>query len=114
MRILKFRLIKDNKIVSTQELKPIEWDTACQFTGLLDKFGKEIYEGDIVSVTKLKVTIFWQVIYDRWGIPACACRGIESTDFKELEMLCGIISYKHIEIVGNIYENPDLLKEKTK
>lgn len=77
-----------------------------QFTGLADKNGKEIYEGDIVAVvftedTDYEVTIY-EVFFDE-----------EEAMFK-LKNKLGYCMLTHwsteIEIIGNIYENPELIK----
>jgi hypothetical protein len=67
-----------------------------QYTGLKDKNGKEIYEGDI-----LKSDIFTgQVIY---YAPTFMVVEKDGWDM--------ITNGEDYEIVGNIYENPELLKE---
>jgi hypothetical protein len=111
MRILKFRLIKNNQIVSTQELKPngiidcpVEWDTACQFTGLLDKLGKEIYEGDIVSIKKGWSNL-WEI---KWHNYRHIARCIQSPMVSQ--NLYQVAKWRSLEVTGNIYENPELLK----
>ena len=65
-----------------------------QYTGLKDKNGKEIYEGDIVSNNlKEQGIVKWEGIGFDWGDDFSKGKG--DTD--------------EIEVIGNIYENPELL-----
>lgn len=86
-----------------------------QFTGLLDKNGKEIHEGDIVKV--LNVTYEGKVEKERIGHIGYndkkCCFYLEYSDerygFKEgRNMTVG--QFEEFEIIGNIYENSELLK----
>jgi len=80
-----------------------EWQ---QFTGLLDKNGKEIYEGDIVRQTyrKAEGSELGQIIWTKnarfvWYEPSEGeGYGMQEED-SELR-----------EVIGNIHENPELLK----
>lgn len=79
-----------------------------QCTGLKDKNGKLIYEGDIVTpvytnATLLEPKITGQVISGK------ACFQIQSPHiaYNALQILN---SEKAFEVIGNIYENPELLK----
>lgn len=84
--------------------------TIGQFTGLKDKDGKEIYEGDIVAETgNIIGSIFLSARYGvsiqknstTWSlINFCV-----DSDFD-----CGTLS--NIEVIGSIHENPELLCEK--
>ena len=77
-----------------------------QYTELKDKNNKEIYEGDIV---KLRANHGIGVIkyYDEWGAFI-----VEYIKPRPLAVL-GMNYYKEdIEVLGNIYENPELLGEK--
>ena len=102
----------------------IESNTVGQFTSLYDKNGKEIYEGDI---------LVRRVINDGWGTHdkeplevvfmngAFGIRLDRGKVYEEFEWICkehswssmgasGETKYEY-EVIGNIYDNPELLKE---
>lgn len=79
-------------------------NTIGQYTGLHDKNGKEIYEGDIVKVLIGNIWYIGKVIYEHSEFT------IDVASNKQLEFgRMGIIE-KLTEAIGNIYDNPELLE----
>lgn len=81
-----------------------EWKLM-QFTGLQDKNGKEIYEGDIISHFYYIGTETFEV---KWIEESCAY-GLKSNN---RVMMPTRFCEKYMEVIGNIYENPELLSVK--
>ena len=81
-----------------------------QSTGLKDKNGKEIFEGDILACKTddevINLNIFWDEEH--------ALFMFESKKYNEQEPLAELVENNTypFEIIGNIYENPELLEDK--
>ena len=76
-----------------------------QYTGVKDENGREIYEGDIVKFG----SEFYEVIFDSYMFNLkdfyCPCFDYPGDAFSE------ITQTGNFEVIGNIYENLELLKE---
>ena len=76
--------------------------TIQQFTGLLDKDNKEVYEGDIVTYTLGKDYFFVDyVIFECYGFRLASLDNKGSTPLNDLP---------NLKIIGNIFENPELIQ----
>lgn len=134
MRTIKFRVINGSVICAIEELTPSGWIhrllnngvdyIGCfneyefghssglirnQFTGLHDKHGKEIYEGDIIA---------WDYEYDSDYdgdmpiVKRSAGRAQVKDIFDTWQIKEAARESKGVEVVGNIYSNPELILNK--
>ena len=97
----------ENADISNVWIEVLE-ETEGQYTGLKDKNGKEIYEGDIVSFNlksdsegqpNITGYIEYQTTFSGYRI--MSFKGSFALDY----------NIKDIEVIGNIYDNPNLLEE---
>lgn len=91
----------DNEYLALEFWVGVKPESVGQFTGLLDKNGKEIYEGDLLKVSEGMQDAIGEpeivfVIWDKGGFMTSAYRYIW-------------LVAETSEVIGNIYENPDLL-----
>lgn len=105
--------LKDKRYGSFAEMKntdgvcriEVDCDTIGQFTGLRDKNGTKIFEGDIVKTNQYQRSI---------GTDTFTIEFVEGNYY-----LChdGCTAWtlrtfiEEVEVIGNIYDNPDLIKE---
>lgn len=84
----------------------VDEDTICQYTGLTDKNGKKIFEGDILR--HADETILKTVWNDRkYGFAAQCVKG--SVLLKDCKWGLWEFESDEVEVIGNVFDNPELL-----
>ena len=124
MRTIKFRAWdKENK--EMLEIEDLHWDECTreflirttmysdyftpeemmlmQYTGLHDKNGKEIYEGDIIKVK------MYDGKYENYKIVFRNAE-FEAINEDDTNFIATDVWNIYTEVIGNIYENPELLE----
>ena len=92
----------------------IDIDTLGEYTGLTDKNGTRIFEGDILGYSEQSElrylnNVRFVVLYDNLN----ACFVVEryvNGNYKLQKRLATFNPSKHLEVIGNVYDNPELLK----
>lgn len=92
--------------VMTEKAPRIERFTACQCTGLKDKNGKLIWENDIVRCGLGKVIVLWDEA--QWKVKKW------EDDLMWYKDLYFWVSDRNTEVIGNIFDNKELLESEEK
>lgn len=112
-------MITDISVNGNKTVRPYGYEVLAvmQYTGLKDKNGKEVYEGDILQFSDK-----WEWYRHQYGL---------SKTREEIEQLpygCGAVTWnerdgawehiggtgdlhQYLEVIGNIYENPELIEK---
>ena len=80
-----------------------------QSTGLKDKNGSEIFEGDIVKYEAGCNTVTEEVAYDK-NFAGFGVRDADTDIIFTFLQLADVVDLISLEVVGNIYNNPGLLE----
>ena len=94
--------LNDIEIGKSIGLYEVYSETVGQFTGLFDKNGKEIYEGDILNNGQRNYFVCWNSERGAWWLKNKDLIYTTPLGFLSIELF----------VVGNIYDNPDLIKEE--
>ena len=93
------------------EYAEVDENTICQYTGLTDKNGNKIWENDVIG--------YWDTYNTENGLAEADCIGKvfwddETLSFQVTERLSAE-SYEVMDecsVIGNIFDNPELMKEE--
>lgn len=123
MREIKFKLwdkrrgkwLSDYSISSYDKVLDLYEELDCkredsilvQYTGLKDKNVKEIYEGDVLNNGHYKTQVYWN---EHTGVWSHRSTNVDDALYIYIASNTTFAQELLFEIIGNIYENPELIK----
>lgn len=89
-------------LVHVMDIVKVAPDTVCQYTGLTDKNGRKIFDGDIIKYSKKLFKIVW--------VAECAHFAAYPLQENSWSPCMNVGTVKNVEVIGNIFDNPDLVE----
>ena len=100
-------VVEQESVASSPDYVFVEHLVIMQSTGLVDKNGKEIFDGDILDYKGRKALVRWHGSYASF-----IYRFVDEPHKRNAEWKPLYLAYMKCEILGNIYDNPELLEDK--
>nr|DAE16067.1 MAG TPA: YopX protein [Myoviridae sp. ctdv95]DAF61604.1 MAG TPA: YopX protein [Siphoviridae sp. ctzEO1] len=100
-------VVEQESVASSPDYVFVEHLVIMQSTGLVDKNGKEIFDGDILDYKGRKALVRWHGSYASF-----IYRFVDEPHKRNAEWKPLYLAYMKCEIIGNIYDNPELLEDK--
>lgn len=111
-------------ILAGSRIVTIEWEvdpsTVGQYTGLKDKIGKRIFEGDIVQYqfdnddcpfpNKRTDKIIGKIFFSDFRASFSVTAGRNGSDMVNNDLFKYVQNGNRVEVIGNIHDNPELLE----
>lgn len=99
-------VVEQEFVTSSPDYVFVDHLVIMQSTGIKDKNGKEIFEGDIVDYKGRKAIIKWHGSYASF-----IYRFVDEMQERVSEWEPLFLAYHHFEIIGNVYENKEFLED---
>ena len=99
-------VVEQESIASSPDYVFVDHLVIMQSTGIKDKNGKEIFEEDILDYNGRKALVRWHGSYASF-----IYRFVDELQNRNVEWKPLYLAYMKCEIIGNIYENPELLED---
>lgn len=87
------------------EKRPVYTDTVGQYTGINDKNGKKVFEGDVLKLKRHIYVIEWKN-----GCLYASQKNFLKGNISARYLLIEGLVKDGAEVIGNVYENPELLE----
>lgn len=92
----------NDQYITIAEWYPVDLETAGEFTGVFDEEGNEIFEGDIVHAYSEGARLIGVIEY----LDSTYCIKTKNSNYNSLW-----VNAEHYEVIGNIYQHPDLVED---
>ncbi len=104
----------------TARMERVKIETICQFTGFIDMYGEEVYEGDIVIMEdepeNKRIVVYYKEAFNIATVPEYECvqRGAHTylNDYAHTTCLNTWSNTCLVRVIGNIYDDPSILGSK--